>query len=118
MLCELKTGKNKDVLRVEAYQLMVNQVGEKLLHVPCLYVYRGKISDGEMVACYSKDIKVNTLVIPDRKSNQFIEDALLEYYDGCEVKRFKVDYPYSGDPYVTISAEDIKAWAHIDKFIN
>ena len=44
-LCELKTGNNKNVLRVEAYQLMVNQVGENYLQIPCLYVYCGKITD-------------------------------------------------------------------------
>lgn len=45
-LCELKTGKNKDTLRVEAYQLMANQIKEKYLDIPCLYVYCGRITDG------------------------------------------------------------------------
>jgi len=47
-----------------------------------------------------------------------IEESLLEYYNGLPVSRIKVDYPYSGDPYVTIPAEVLREkWQPIDKFI-
>lgn len=111
MLCELKTGKNKDILRVEAYQLMLNQIGERYLKIPCLYVYCGKITDNRIVACHCSDICVDTLVIPNKKNNGYIEDTLLEYYDGDEglrsFRRPKIDPPYSGDPYVEIPAEQV-----------
>ena len=110
ILCELKTGNNKSLLRVEAYQLMMNRIKECYLQIPCLYIYCGKISDNQMIACYCSDIEADTLVIPDKKSNAMIEESLLEYYDGLPVSRIKVDYPYSGDPYVTIPASGMKNW--------
>jgi len=71
-----------------------------------------------MVACHCGDIEADTLVIPDKKSNATIEESLLEYFNGLPVSRIKVDYPYSGDPYVTIPAEVLREkWQPIDKFI-
>ena len=102
---------------VEAYQLMINQIAETLLNAPCIYVYRGDISNGNMVACHAKDIKSNTLVIPNRKYNEIIEDDLMEHFQCPEPVRKDVPYPYSGDPYVVIPLEEIQKWEQIDKFI-
>lgn len=43
---ELKTGRAKDIMRMEAYQLMCNQIREIHFHTPCIYVYRGAFSNG------------------------------------------------------------------------
>lgn len=75
------------------------------------------MSNGNMVACHVKDVKISSLAIPDRKSNSFIEDTLLKYYEGFPVSRFKVNYPYSGDPYVVITSSEVGRWGSIDKYI-
>ena len=116
-LCELKTGSRSDQLYVEAYQLMINQVAETQLNVPCLYIYRGDISEGNIVACHAKDICIKELVIPNRKSNEIIQDELMEHFCYPEPTRKDIPLPYSGDPYVVIPAEEIGTWQQIDKFI-
>ena len=117
ILCELKTGSKTDQLFVEAYQLMINQVAETCLNVPCIYVYRGDISHGNMVACHAVDICITELVIPNRKSNEIIENELMEHFAFPEPTRKDIPLPYSGDPYVVIPADEIETWQPIDKFI-
>ena len=53
---ELKTGNASDIIRMEAYQLMLNQIREVHFKTPCVYVYRGKFSNNKMVACHCTDI--------------------------------------------------------------
>lgn len=77
------------------------------------------MSDGNIIACHAKDIEISSLAIPDKKSNSYIEDTLIKYYcgEGYTPSRPKVNYPYSGDPYVLIDSSDVKKWETIDKFI-
>jgi len=65
MFVELKTGRSDDIIRLEAYQLLCNQIREKYFHTPCLYVYRGRYTNGDIISCHAKDIIPKTLVIPD-----------------------------------------------------
>ena len=51
---ELKTGNSK-TMQMEAFQLLQNKILEKNLKAPCLYVYRGRSSDGKIIACFAKD---------------------------------------------------------------
>ena len=115
-LYELKTGNRDDKVYLEAYQLMINQIRQTCLNVPCIYVYRGVITDWNMVACPVADIKINSLVIPTRKSNSELK-YMLEHHFQCESKEREVKYPYSGDPYVEVTAEEIQKWQPIDNFI-
>ena len=66
---ELKTGSKKDCIQAEAYQLLQNKVRERYMGTPCLYVYTGASTDYKMVACWSGDIRVRKLVIPDAEKN-------------------------------------------------
>lgn len=66
---ELKTGNAKNVIHLEAYQLMCNQVRETGMRTPCIYVYRDALSDYKMIACHAKDIRVERLIIPNCSKN-------------------------------------------------
>ena len=65
IFCELKTGRSSDIMRMEAYQLMLNQIREKHFCTPVLYFYRGVVSNNKIIFCNASDIKDNLLVIPD-----------------------------------------------------
>lgn len=65
IFCELKTGRSKDIIRLEAYQFMCNRIREEYFCTPVLYLYRGVASDGKIIGCYASQIKENLLVIPD-----------------------------------------------------
>lgn len=67
---ELKTGRARDIIRLEAYQLMLNQIREIHFYAPCIYVYRGAFSSGHMIACHAKDIIPEVLVVPDVEKNR------------------------------------------------
>ena len=43
---ELKTSLSKDIMRMEAYQLMLNQIREVHFKTPCIYAYKGRLSNG------------------------------------------------------------------------
>lgn len=66
---ELKTGNNKRVIQMEAYQLLQNKVLEKYAKASCLYVYRGALSNNEMIACHANKVRVSKLVIPKMAKN-------------------------------------------------
>lgn len=63
--CELKTGRSRDIIRVEAYQLMLNKIREEHFATPVFYFYRGVASDNNIIFCNASLIKENLLVIPD-----------------------------------------------------
>lgn len=81
IFCELKTGRSKDIMRVEAYQLMCNIIKERFLFTPCLYIYRGGFSDNRVIACYSSNIICNELVIPDKEKNKQIEPIIKQFFN-------------------------------------
>jgi hypothetical protein len=72
---ELKTGNSK-VIQMEAFQLLQNKIQSKYLDSKCLYVYRGMVSGGEMIACYADRIRVSKLVIPKATKNGYIKPIL------------------------------------------
>ena len=111
---ELKTGKSKDIIRMEAYQLMLNQIREVHFHTPCIYVYCGNMSDNKMIACPSSKIIPSILVIPDVKKNEQVKPIIKEYFK-CESIQKKIDPQYSGDAYIEVN--DISNWESIDKYI-
>lgn len=53
---ELKTGKRPDRLNIEAYPLMCNRIRSKYLGIPCIYVYKGAITNNEIVVCDSEQV--------------------------------------------------------------
>ena len=110
LFCELKTGYSTDIMRMEAYQLMLNQIRETQFCTPCLYVYKGAISNNELIACNAKDIIPSVLYIPDVKKNEKIKPILCEYFR-CDKKSKKIDAKFSGDAYVEVS--DFKNWRPI-----
>ena len=57
-------------MRLEAYQLMLNQIRETHFHTPCIYIYRGAFSNGQMICCHAKDIIPKTLIVPDVEKNR------------------------------------------------
>ena len=63
--CELKTGRSKDIIRLEAYQLMLNKIREQYFATPVFYFYRGVASDYNIIFCHASSIRENLLVIPD-----------------------------------------------------
>ena len=71
-----------------------------------------------MLACPATHIKISSLVIPTRKSNSELKYMLANHFkpDKPIVER-EVKYPYSGDPYVEVTAEEIQKWQPIDNFI-
>lgn len=111
---ELKTG-NSSVMQAEAFQLLQNKVLEKNLKTPCLYIYRGKLSNGKMIACNAEDIRVSKLVIPNASKNKFLRPILLRSF---EVPLQERDYinGYSNDPYVEVS--DLTNWFPITEYLN
>ncbi len=110
IFCELKTGYSNDIMRMEAYQLMLNQIRETSFCTPCLYVYRGAISNNELICCNAKDIVPSVLYIPDVKKNEKIKPILCDYFK-CEKKVKKIDAKFSGDAYVEVS--DFRNWRPI-----
>lgn len=111
---ELKTGRAKDIMRMEAYQLMCNQIREIHFHTPCIYVYRGAFSNGQTIACHSKDIVPQTLIIPDVKKNEQIKPIIEEYFK-CKKRVKKIAPQFSGDAYIEIS--NAENWVPLDVFI-
>ena len=111
---ELKTGRAKDIMRLEAYQLMCNQIREIYFHAPCIYVYSGAFSNGQIIACHAKDIRPETLIIPDVEKNRQIKPIIENFYT-CEKKTKKIKPQFSGDAYIEISNKE--NWVPIDNFI-
>ena len=112
---ELKTGKARDIIRMEAYQLMLNQIREIYFHTPCIYVYRGEKSKGQIISCHAKDIIPQTLIVPDIKKNEQIKPIIEEHFK-CEKRSKKIAPNFSGDAYIEISNTD--NWMPIEAFIN
>lgn len=110
---ELKTGNSK-VMQMEAYQLLHNKVMEKNLKTPCIYIYRGKVSDYNMIACLSKNIRVSKLVIPNADKNRLIRPILENAFEVPLEEREYIK-GYSNDPYVEVS--DISNWYPISQYL-
>lgn len=111
---ELKTGNFEDVIKVEAYQLMLNQIRENCFCTECIYVYRGTLTNGDIIACHAKDIVPSALIVPYNDKNKYIE-PILEGYFQCKKQRKKMGSLYSGDAYIEV--KDLKKWEPIDSFI-
>ena len=112
---ELKTGNKKTAVQMEAYQLLYNKVMEKNLRTPCIYVYKGTMSNGKMVACYSSEIRVSKLVIPNAQKNKLIRPILLRNYEVPLEERGCIE-GFSNDPYVEVT--DMSNWRPIYDYIN
>lgn len=112
---ELKTGNTKNLIQMEAFQLLQNKVLEKNLKTPCLYVYRGKVSENEMIACYAEDIRVSRLVIPNALKNKFIR-PILEQSFAVPLEEREYIHGFSNDPYVEVT--DLKNWFPITQYLN
>lgn len=101
---ELKTGTNTKHLNVEAYPFMANRIRYKELGIPCVYVYKGAITDNKIVMMTVDFIEPQTLVIPKDEKNDEIKERL-KYYFGVfpnklvcvERERSKI---FSNDAYV------------------
>lgn len=112
---ELKVGLNPKNAFFEALPLAVNQNREKILGIPCIYVYGGSIVEGQrLVASYSSDIVPNKLVIPKR--NWRIKNILTSTFD-CPVQEQEVRKGFSGDAYVSIPAEQVRKWIDLKDFV-
>lgn len=113
---ELKTGKNPNQLNVEAYPLMCNQIRDKSLKIPCFYVYKGTITDHQIVVCDCKDIKAEYLVFPKDEKNDSIKDTLQDYFKCMCVQREKSKI-WSNDAYVSIPAEQVQTWTPLNEYL-
>jgi len=111
---ELKTG-NSSVMQMEAFQLLQNKVLQKTIKTPCLYVYRGKLSDDEMIACYAEDIRVSQLVIPNALKNKFLRPILLRSFE-VPLKEREYINGFSNDPYVEVT--DLTNWFPVSEYLN
>ena len=109
---ELKVGRNKNRCYIEAYPLALHRL-KTSLGVPCLYVYGGEITEGNMVACPAEDIIVEKLVIPKR--NKDIQEYLLSAFN-CPVEYKEVMKGMSGDAFVIVTKEEIFKWRPLCEF--
>jgi len=115
---ELKTGTSTEFLNLEAYPFMVNQIRSKELRIPCVYIYKGAITDNQIVACDCDWIKPQTLVIPKDEKNDGIKETLEDYYGGnCVIVYREKSNIFSNDAYVKIDAEQVRMWAGIDEWL-
>lgn len=112
---ELKTGNSENSIKVEAYQLMLNQIRENCFCVDCIYVYKGAFTNGDIIGCHARDIVPSLLVIPNDEKNKQIE-PILENYFQCEVSKKRIGSMYSGDAFIEVT--DMKNWEPISTFIN
>lgn len=113
---ELKTGKNQSQLNIEAYPLMCNQIRDKSLKIPCVYVYRGVITDNQIVVCDCKNIKADTLVFPKDEKNDPIKETLQEYFKCIYVERERSRI-FSNDAYISIPAEQVQTWTPLSEYL-
>ena len=112
---ELKTGKNPNQLNIEAYPLMCNQIRDKYLKIPCFYIYRGTITDHQMVVCNCLNIKAEYLVFPKDEKNDSIKDTLQDYFKCMCVEREKSKI-WSNDAYVSIPAKQVQTWTPLSEY--
>lgn len=112
---ELKTGNCKNVIQVEAYQLLQNKVKEKYLKTTCLYIYRGELSNNKMIACPAQKIRASKLVIPTTEKNHQVRPILENFYE-IPMEEKKPMPSYSNDPYIEIS--DYSNWLPITEYMN
>lgn len=110
---ELKTGNSRNV-QMEAFQLLQNKIIERGIKAYCLYVYRGKLSGGKMLACYSDKIRVSKLVIPKAPKNNFIR-PILENSFQVPVEERDYIQGFSNDPYVEVT--DLSNWLPVSEYI-
>lgn len=111
---ELKTGNSRNI-QMEAFQLLQNKTLEKTLRTPCIYVYRGKVSNGEMIACFSGNIRVTKLVIPNAPKNKYIKPILIHNFQVPTEERGYIE-GYSNDPYVEVT--DLSNWYPVNQYLN
>ena len=111
---ELKTGTSEEVIKMEAYQLMLNQIRENHFGTECVYVYRGALTHGDIIACRAKDIIPSLLIIPNDEKNRYIE-PILENYFQCDIQKRRVGSLFSGDAFIEV--KDLRTWEPIDNFI-
>ena len=111
---ELKTGNAKDIMRVEAYQLMLNMIREQYFCTPVFYIYRGRKTNGETLYCNAKDIRYETLIIPNVEKNEQIKQIIIDFFQ-CEHRIKNVGSQFSGDAYVEIS--DTSNWLPMKELI-
>lgn len=115
---ELKTGNMKDKICLEAFPLMINQIHEKILNIPCLYIYRGNATKWIEKCCYSSQIKPIRLVIPlNRSKNDKIKNMLKGYFSGIEIIEKNVSDKFSGDAFIEVEAEEVNKWKSLDEVI-
>ena len=111
---ELKVGASASKVYLEALPLMVNQQREAILHIPCVYIYAGQVTNGSMVAAYSTDIHPEKLVIPKRNSR--IKNIITKTFT-CPVEERETRSGTSGDAFVVIPAEDVRGWLSLENFM-
>ena len=113
---ELKTGKKTDRLNLEAYPLMCNRIRSKYLKIPCLYVYKGAITDNEIVVCDCEQVQVQYLVFPKDEKNDAIRDTLCDYFKCMSVERERSKI-FSNDAYVVVEPEQVQSWTPINEYL-
>ena len=106
LYAELKVGTSQHFCYIEAFPLALH-VLQSYLGIRCLYIYAGRITDGELVACFAEDILPNKLVIPQRNSK--ITPYLLQSFT-CSVEYRETATGTSGDAFVMVSASRIRHW--------
>lgn len=112
---ELKTGGSADKMFLEAYPLMCNQIREKEMGCPCLYLYNGAFSDYKVIGCYASDIIPDTVVIPDIDKNKSIEGLINQYFSPSPIEKRHVRRGFSGDAHVVL--RDLSAWKDWDALV-
>ena len=112
---ELKTGTNQERLNLEAYPLMCNRIRSKYLGIPCFYIYKGTITDNEMVLCNCEQIQVDYLVFPKDEKNDAIKDTLQTYFKCMCVEREKSKI-FSNDAYVVVNAKQVQSWTPLNEY--
>lgn len=112
---ELKTGTSLIHLNLEAYPFMANLIRCRELGIPCAYVYKGAITNNEIVMCDVDWIQPQTLVIPKDDKNNAIKDKLKEFFQCICVERERSKI-FSNDAYIDIPAEQVQKWLTPDEY--
>ena len=108
----------KDKICLEAFPLMVNQIHENLLNIPCLYVYKGVATNNIERCCYSSQIKPSRLIIPQNKiKNNNIIQLLKNYYKDTDIQEKRVSNKFSGDAFIEVDGGIVNSWKNLDEII-
>ena len=114
---ELKTGRSTEYLNLEAFPLMCNQIRSRELGIMCFYVYRGAITNNEIVVCDCSEIRADYLVFPKDEKNDAIKERLERHFKfrspSVVRERSKI---WSNDAYVHVDAKEVQSWCPLNEW--